>query len=396
MKKVMWMIVCGWLATGVAVAQTDGARMEQDLEVAENILGTLMQQQMGRRSFMPFEFESNYTPGYGATFRMPQGFFFNRFMFDMMSAPAIAGWKGDGSYSYSISTAPLPDDDCVDCERIKSKNRTVVATPKGSLKKTNADSVATAVEKIFLDVAKNFLADYGDVISQLKPGERILITNRPAEFNGFDLMVPGQMGESRSLISAEASRDDILQLKQGKLSRNQFMERVKVVNTKTVDKLDPDLEVLSSMFNRLYREDLSKTYFVQGGVGYERLKDFGAVYYMRVYSSYEEGDELFRIPGSSRTETLDRKQRDARVKELYPKFEAELKENIVEYGRTLRSLGEDESLVFNVRLTKCVGCGIPESLEISIKNSALRDYNAGKSTREATIAKMNVKKIGAQ
>ena len=149
------------------------------------------------------------------------------------------------------------------------------------------------------------------------------------------------------------------------------------------------------MFGRLYREDLSKTYYVQGNVRYERLKDFGVIYSMKVYSSVEEEDNKFSMPTISRN-NVSQEERDKKVKELYPKFESDLKDNLVEYGRILRSLKDEEQLVFSVRLTKCASCGIPSTLELSIKSSALKDYNSGKATKEATLAKIGVKKTGVQ
>jgi hypothetical protein len=89
---------------------------------------------------------------------------------------------------------------------------------------------------------------------------------------------------------------------------------------------------------------------------------------------------------------VDQAERDKKVKEMYPSFEKELKENIVEYGRTVKSLGDNESLIFNIRLTRCEGCGIPSTLELSIKGSALKEYSSGKITKEAAIGKISVKK----
>jgi hypothetical protein len=436
MKKVMMKVV-GMLAllvslTGAGQTKTDEKRMEQDIEVAENILSTLMRQQFGKRNFMPMEVNGTYTAGYGVTFRVPQGSF-NMFMIQSMNeGPAV--WFNDGtngSYSYSYSKRASERDmkdleqemkaierqkedierQKKDIERqkkdieeapdpprqkqIRSVNKVRTTAPRA---KISGDSLASAVDKKLLEVAKNFMADYGDVLSQLKPEEKIIITNRSEGFDdGFGFRFNGMPGREsrRTLISVEARRDDIGQLKQGKITRDQFLGRLKIVDTETADKLDPDLEVLSSMFGRLYSEDLSKTYFTQGDVTYERLKDFGVIYYMKVYSSNEEDDDRWSLPTVS-MEDLTQEERDKKVKELYPVFESELKDNILEYGRTLRSLKEDEQLVFNVRLTKCTGCGIPSAIELSVKNSVLKDYSSGKINKEAALAKVNVKKVGSQ
>jgi hypothetical protein len=91
-------------------------------------------------------------------------------------------------------------------------------------------------------------------------------------------------------------------------------------------------------------------------------------------------------------ENVDAATREKKVKEIYPIFENELKENMVEYGRTLKSLKDEESLIFNVTLTKCVNCGIPSTLELSIKSSVLKEYGAGKIDKASALSKVFVKK----
>ena len=56
-----------------AVAQKiDEERMQRDIAVAENILGTLIKQQFEKQKmFFPLEIKSNYQPGYGITFYIP-------------------------------------------------------------------------------------------------------------------------------------------------------------------------------------------------------------------------------------------------------------------------------------------------------------------------------------
>src|SRR5690606_31968968 len=137
-----------------------------------------------------------------------------------------------------------------------------------------------------------------------------------------------------------------------------FIKKMKVVDTEVTNEVEPDFELLSSIFNRLYRQDLSTTYFADG-TSYERLKDFGVVFYMHVYSSNEAYQSQFDMP-TIKERGLTQEERDKKVKELYPKFENEFKENMIEYGRTAKSLKPEESLIFNIKLTKCTGCGIPQ------------------------------------
>jgi hypothetical protein len=186
-------------------------------------------------------------------------------------------------------------------------------------------------------------------------------------------------------------KSDIAQYKTGKLNRAQALAKIKVVNTESVDAVEPDLELLSSIFSRLYRSDLSKTYFTEENIYYERLKDYGVIYYMQVYSSNERDYKRFDMP-TLNLEDVDQQTRNKKVVELYPAFERELKDNVLEYGKTLKSLKDDEVFIFQVRVTRCAGCGIPSSLEVSVKGSVLKDLSAGKITKDAALGKLAVKK----
>ncbi|HEU5291885.1 MAG TPA: cell envelope integrity protein TolA [Cyclobacteriaceae bacterium] len=434
MKRVINFLVGGAivLSSQVLMAQSaDDSRMNRDVEIAENILSTLIKQEFDKRNFFPVEIRGSYRSGYGVTFTVPTNML-----------PMVYG-KGDfvildgtpGAYSYSFSTT----DDCNDCEELevlerekaenekvkadqkkskaeldkvkaeKEKEQAAVAKEKAAqemaaprkeqtrykvaggtrtrvTKADNRDSVMAVTNAKIIVAAKNFLADYGDLLSQLKADEKVVITNKDNNQRWY-------YGENskRSILIVEASKGDIAQYRQGKITRDQFLSKIKVTNTESTGKVEPDLELLTSIFNRLYDNDLSSTYYLSGNSYYERLTDFGAVVYMQVYSSNETDGGLFNMP-TTELRRVDRATRDAKVKELYPTFESELKENILEYGRTVRSLKDNEQLVFNVILTKCKGCGIPADLEVSVPNSVLKDYNTGKLDKSSALSKVAVKK----
>jgi hypothetical protein len=178
-----------------------------------------------------------------------------------------------------------------------------------------------------------------------------------------------------------------------------MMAKIKVVNTETSDERETDLELLSSILGRLYRSDLAKTYYTDENIYYERMKDFGVIYYMTAYSSSEQNrtgvdrtaGRVWTMP-TQKLEGLTQEQRDKKVIELYPQFEKELKENIVEYAQTVKSLKNEELFVFNVQLTKCAGCNIPASLELSVKNDVIRKVAAGQTSKADAVNQINVKK----
>jgi hypothetical protein len=380
-----------------AQKKIDMERMQRDIEVTENILSTLIKQQFERRSFFPMEIQGEYREGYGVTYRLPYDF----------NGPMVWNLAPDGgatlldgrSFSYSFE---FPSGDQAELTRImdedmKVKNEVIRGTGRRNKGISNAaaDSLRGVSSDKIIQACKEFIADYGDLITQLDPTEKIMITNRgDGERMWYGAFVNN--ATRPSYISIESTSAEINQLRQGKVSRDQFMKNLKVINTVMDDELQPDLELLTSIFNRLYRRDLSKTYFTEDNVYYEKLKDYGVIYYMQVFSSNQSEYNRMWVMPTLGLQDLTQEQRDSKVKELYPKFERDIKADILEYGRTVKSLKPEEVLVFNIQLTKCPACDIPASLELTIKSSVLQDYASGKLSKDAAITKFSIKKGDSQ
>lgn len=382
MKKIV--IAAMMLLSLAAGAQPkiDEARMQRDMEITGNILSTLIKQQFGKRNFFPIEVQAGYLPGYGVTYRLPSVSLSNFFI------------QGDVFLDFQM---PEPPDAPTVSYNSYGRTESVTKTGKGRTKtnraKTiNTDSAQTAYNEKLLEAAKNFIADYGDLLSQLQPNEKIIITNR-AEGRNFQFAWAGNLLDNRkqNILSVEGTKTNISQFRQGKITRDQLMAKLKIINSEISEELQPDLETLSSIFSRLYSRDLSKTFFTDDNLYYERLKDFGVIYHMQVYASHQDEDGFFNMP-TVRQNDLDQATRDKEVKRMYPQFENNIKEDFLEYGKTVRSLKDDEVLMLEIQLTRCSGCAIPSTVELSVKNSVLKDYASGKLSKEAALTKINIKK----
>lgn len=391
--KLIWLAIAVVSTTAFAQNKIDEERMQRDIEVAENILGTLIKQQFEKRSFFPMEVHGTYLSGYGVTFRVPtEAFgFMNAFQMDAWDAGSPVIVQSDGD-RFIYDNAPRASSATTIA---KAKAESGRARAKNLSRKLDSDSVKNSSNAKILEAAKNFIADYGDLISQLGANEKIIVTNKSQGFervwvNGF-----GGDNFKRSYLSVEGTRGDVNQFRQGKISRDQLLSKIKVVNSEINNELQPDLETLSSIFSRLYSRDLSKTFFSDDGIYYDRLKDYGVIYHMQVYSSNQIDEDLFALPTVHLNE-VDKDTRDKKVKEMYPAFEKSIKEDILEYGRTLRSLSDIEVLTFDINLTRCPKCGIPSTLELSVKNSVLKDYSSGKISKEAALSKIEIKKGAEQ
>jgi hypothetical protein len=378
MKSLASNLLCLMISVCTFAQTADRERMNRDIEVAENVLTTMIKQQFSnQRMFFPLEINGHYQEGYGITFRLPADY----------TTPIVfttIATEGNNSMTVGNTNGYTINRDEISTEGERSNS--IRLTDKTKEKRTmDMDSIRGVYDKWVIDAAKSFLLDYGDMLTQLGPNERLVITNqgnqpRPWVNQFFN-------SSKRSLLSIEALKSDLMSFKSGKLTREQALPKIRLIHTETVEAADPDLELLASMINRIYRPDLSKTYFTENYVYYEKLKDFGVIYYLQMLSSNEMGFQRYLMPTIG-LENVDLATRNKKVTELYPKFEQELKENMVEYGRTLKSLKENEVLVFQIRMTRCPECGIPSSLELIIKGSVLKDFAAGKIDQAAAISKI--------
>jgi hypothetical protein len=384
MKRIAGILIVGFfLAPATLLAQKfDEERMKRDIEVAENVLATLIKQQFNnQRTFFPLEVRGSYQSGYGVTFALPADF----------TTPIVLNLStgndnlfiSGGSVQNRGNVFEYENDEPQDERTMKLEDR------NKKKRRMDMDSIRNEYNNKVIVAARNFIADYGDMITQLEPNERIVITNQANQPRAWVSQYFNS--PKRTHLSIEGTKSDISQFRQGKFSREQMVSRIKVVNTETVDEVEADLELLVTMFNRLYSVDLSKTYFTENNIYYERLKDFGAIYYMHVVSTVQIDYDRFQMPTVG-LDNVDIETRNKKVKEIYPQFEKELKENILEYGRTIKSLKENEVLVFQVKVTKCPQCGIPSTIEYTVKSNVLSDFNAGKMDRNAALNKISLKK----
>lgn len=372
----------------------DQERMNRDMAVAENVLTTLIRQQFSnQRMFFQLNVKGSYQAGYGVTFTLPADYTTPiAFQSDDFFWTPGSGTSGLSIYS-SDGMTPTSEDVVINGQR--QRNVIHLKDRKLERAKLDMDSMRDASNVKVIEAAKTFLLDYGDLIAQLGPNEKVVVTNQgnqPRAWVNQFFSAP-----KRTHLAVEAVKSDLTLLRTGKITRDQAQSRLKVINTETVEEVEADLELLSSIFSRLYSEDISKTYFIGDHVYFERLKDFGAIYYMTMYSGIELGNYSRRyvMPTLGLTD-VDQVTKDKKVKEMYPRFEADLKDNILEYGRTLKSLKDDEVLVFQITNAKCDGCAIPSTLEITLKGGALKDYSSGKADKASTLTKISIKKGTAQ
>ncbi|MBU2916283.1 MULTISPECIES: hypothetical protein [Reichenbachiella] len=430
MKKVMVMLLM--VTVNHLVAQDiDPKKMERDLRISEDVIGSLVKSESEEGEYFSVKVSANYVPNFGVMIKIDRlGHFsssnihsdfdfhwqFNdeewQMNLDEMQANAeriAAEMEMEAHHQEEIAMREYErtrrkservrekderkesDDIEIIIEDNRGERYTVIETPESPegvehgvvvVRRTNesTDGGQEEYQNLFHEVIRVYLADYANLMSQLRPEDKVLLTTEVGLNKSSD---------PRFKISAYVLVDDIMAKNSGKLSVEKFQEKIVFSETEISHKKMADLELLASIFQRLYKSDLATTYYTSERVQYEMLDHFGAVFKMKMYSSVQYGKDNYKVVANGKT-GLTESERNQIVSELYPQFEYELIENVLDYGKTVKSLRSDEYLVFQIKLTQCNGCAIPKDLKVTVQQSVLDNYNQGKIKRDEALSKISI------
>jgi len=379
MKYLAGLFACLLISAQLEAQEIDETRMNRDIKIAEDIIsGLLSQEGSTSRFFGNTKVSGNYIKDYGVIFNIP---------------------TKSGLWPMGIKIDRDDDGDFIILDKSTGQN---YALGSGEF---DLSDMADAKDDYIQATLETFLVDYADLIGQLKGSDKIMlksenksggifvVSGKKYSFNyggGREEISEACCGDDPSsyVLTAEVLKEDLTKYKAGTLDRDDLIERILIEKTESVSEKEPELELLSTIFKRLYRSDLSSTYFATREPEYDRITKFGVIYEWRIYSSNTEGNKHNMPTIDAYDLTSD--DRNRKVEQIYPKFKAEFARHLVEYGRTLKGLEDHEILMFKIKMTECKGCTIPKSIEVSVKKSVLEDYEKQNLTLDAAAQLVSV------
>lgn len=373
------------LTSSFALAQSfDANRMNRDIKIMENILGEMFKTYSGNttseRVFISESFTGSrnvrgtYLPGYGIIFNVQTG---SSFLYTQSSSDSESS---SNSFYYSYSTGSSSDDNVkVDEESVK-------------------------------DRITEFLKDYASTIGQLKPTENVMVIYGSNSRHSFPALVytssNGKIDrrerEKLPVISGSVTKKDLDDYRSGKIDDSAFASKVQTAST--TDKEYLDLKVMSNIFETALKEQGDESFRLSGNVNYLMLDNFGAIF--NLDASYRTNNRLFgRVSGITVTGTYirtdsrdapDAKEQDekeaeflANVNEAYAQLKGNIKEYLVDYGRTVSSVKPDQYILTTVNLRGRYE-DIPERIDFQLKKSVLDQLDRGQISREKALEQVVV------
>ena len=415
MKNIAVLLIISVLFGFKSGQQIDEKKMNRDLEIAKNILETLIKTDSHSR-FSGSTIDASYIKDYGVIFSIPeQMVYFHAGPNTIVRIPEPPPYPDfDMNFDFDMNIdidEEITVEDRKEIEKEAKRAKKEFEKEKKEMEKSKIEVEAALAEaeelhEIYVSSGKSneidweeimitFLADYADLIGQLKPDEKIVINqNSPYDemiiiWSGSGASEPDMDGKIG--LSVEVFSKDVKAYKAGKINRKEFEKRV-VVKKKEPQKKVADLEMFASIFDRYYSRDLSETFYAEGKSRYEVLEGFGAVFHIKVSSDSHGGGLYFYGTGNSwQTDIRTDKTNEDDDTKLYPKFKEDIKSFMLDYGRTIRSLNDDDKVILEILINSCRGCQIPKSLKVSSEISVLKQYDQQKISREKAMAAIEIK-----
>lgn len=366
-KFVLLLLVIGLTIIAEAQAQTartlDLARMQRDVEIMEMVLDRLLNRQS--HQFMRIgggSARGMYVPNFGVLFQIPNS-------------------------SSVISIAEMRER----AERAVVEKR--AATGRGG----NAVSPTAATEENVSEELWEFFSRYADAIGQLSDSDRIAVYSEGGSEFSFVFEISGERASGFSSqphnFFAWMTKGDLAALRAGKLSENDFRERMR---TMKLAEDNPDIEIMSGILDKLTgnRSGAAHGFYVQ---------DYGAIFFAEtdftdeisqsVWSTRRRGAETIsntrpetyrQIEDALRAARTAEQERTRTWQEDYKKFRAKIAEALADYGHTLRTLKPDDWLVVTTDF-RFAPPEQPRGLVCQIKKQQLEAYSTGKISREQLL-----------
>lgn len=377
-----------FLATFLLSAQT--ARMNRDIEVAEKILESLIEETNNDNELTKHadvfilgssaEVEGTYLEGFGAMFSIISGNLSN----PLVITETKKG-KSNKSTSYSIIRP----------------NKKKFHLDAAHLETNKAETIKT-----FKSVVETFFSDYAYLMRQIGDNEKIMIRYGGIS-SRFDNAFPALItdGKNKRNYSATLTKKAIVNF-QNNDNKQQLIDQIEYVFEEAKERAskEKDLELLSTILKKLHNDKEAGTLRISGTPYYEKIKGIGAIYNLRIRSG--NGHDFFGLH-FNRTKTMwsddgivvidgdSDKVVAAENEDLdknYATFLAALKENIIDYGSIVKSLRNGEVLTFKLNLPDCKECEVmPKKLEIMAKKSTLDGYRKEQISLDKAVNQLIIK-----
>jgi len=370
----------------------DANRMNRDIKIMENILGELfkieaksnntssassgnlrIREVSGYVSANIFgsssnQVSGNYIPGYGIIFKIPYLLSTN------LSSISVTRNNEEQSMSFYYDSE-------------------------------NSDGSLITEETVVQRIT-DFLKDYAPTIGQLKENEQVTIVYGEKKENAHRIRIFNLSGdledeeevEPMPVITVSAKGSNLVSVRDGSLSSGNFESRLSISKTDGEEKERLDFEVMSNILNTAFEDGGDEAFHLinSNSLSYVTIDGFGVHYTLDMHRGHGLQSLTFGAitsfgrANSQEAEESARKIQEVReerkntIKAEYQNLLGQMKQYLVDYGRTLNSLSNDQFLIVTSNITDHQDI-VPAQVNFQLKKSILGQLDRGQISREEAM-----------
>ncbi|WP_420385949.1 hypothetical protein [Roseivirga sp.] len=368
-------IVEGYASHGGRQDLSQLPKMEKDIIILQNVLGDLFSNNEGDRFFSSRNAKGMYIPGSGVMFSLNSSVYGSALV-ELVSARERESQRADRTEE--------PD---LDVDEMNKKN-----------------------EENLKQKSREFLANYGSLLSELKSGEKIMLNIEYSEAvdrdrdristGGARVAYIGSRSNKKRMQSSISAKT-LSDFTSGKISLDQAMNSVEVNIKGDSDKEMSDVRIMAGILDDLLQNTMDGKLRRRSRTSWSYFDGFGLMFNIQMSTTVSSNLVVYSQGAAGTVSRISKDDRDKEreemlkdLEEVFPEFEEMLKENIIQYGRTLRSLGTGESIIVNVDLgTYFRDSKLPRSIRMVIPKSTIEAYAKGQKSLDQAKQDVDITRL---
>ncbi len=397
--KIIPIIALLFFTSGAVISQNiDTDRMDRDLKIMESVMGEMFSNASAKLPFgLMFTFtspsintKSLYLSGYGVVLE-----------YNNLGRP------------YVLKIIDADGDDKKDStgEETEQYIKEFLRNYAVNIGQLHDSDKITLVYTYNSDKTVEISASRSDSVTKGYPYYFNLNNMNPSDIKSITILNK----EDKFTDSYSVTVKDLQAFKAGKISENELNKRIE---KNTIDKTENvDVKVLASVLETLLDESNKGGFSSQAKVDYLNLAGLGILYNLNLnafktpmwrinFDDYTSGKGFSHADSSSNGALIFRgqrgrisgnvdvdnatKERDEKTKKEIDALVNTIKEYVLDIGKTLQSIAENESIIASLNINKTASSNLPNRIEIHAKKSDLTAHAQGKLSRAQALDKIKV------
>jgi hypothetical protein len=281
---------------------------------------------------------------------------------------------------------------------------------------SNNKSKTALTKHSVIDRIKEFLEDYAPSIHQLKSNERITVVLNSNQESSHKAKLPS--------VAVSAKMMDLKAYRKDDLNKKGLTSKLSITNLNKPAQGDQHLKIFAGILESAFSDQKADNFKLRN-IHYFRLKGTGVLFEgeasngwrflsginmtvwpvkwgklsNRLYhlDSTKVNSKVYKVKSAkikalqNRIDSMQQKknQNKQKLRDILDHFISTLKQTLLDYGNTLRSLKPDESIIISISISG-TGDDLPGHLCLQVKKSTLQAYNKGAINRSQALNKIRI------